>query len=890
MVHFLGSISMISLGDRRLLTAVLAGAAAALFSACGGGDAPASNETAPASTRLQALAASADADSTVNLVADAPNTSEGAFLFQSEGASVADPVTPMYTQPAMPTSTGPVTLDGQGLHTRTATNCIPAIYNDFIDNGSWTVRRLMPRDCLVLNTNPPVFSWPQPINRDKAQPWTFTLRRLPANKVYTTRSLSSPRLALFSGLLAGDYAWQVSYVTTKGVVIESQPRRFTMPASAPLVLFPQGGTVASTAAAKPHPRALPTGSTFEALGLAARTGELAPNYIGLSAMAARALATALPASPDLGAVTADSPSIGTKLSDVALRQLCEQERVFIEALGLYGRFTGDVNYINAGIRRARNLSTWDVNGVTSEEGLDYANRAIYLGLAQAIDLYAGYIGKTDVALIVVPLKARIAQTMARFDGMDVSPYNSHVDTLAWSVTEALLYTVGTTGFGEASSWLTQTWNMLLTTANVWGADDGGFGNGVAYAWYRMNTIAETLAAIRVVAGVDLVTHPSIRGFGDYLMALTAPGAPHRNAFGDATEVTSLFATYATDTYRLFAALSADPGQDWYWRMDIARAVSHAYRSPWHMLLPGLDLPTATPEIPANDAWLFEDAGVAALHSSSADPYRSSVFFRASEFGSWNHSFADQNGFTFVSRGKDLLISAGYYPYFLSPHHAQVTRATRYKNALTFDGGIGQAESAAGLPTAPGAPLQSRDARGQLLNFADTGVWAVATGDASLAYRSYDTLTKTWRPLLSSALRTVAYNRAERVLVIYDYASSDTPRSWELNFHGVNNFIVNGPSAIIVNGGAAGCIDVYGAAGAFQASQGFAVAPENGAADQFHAVFSTTVASQQLATVTVVVEDCRSVPITVTTPAGLPATVRINQSAPLVLYQATATVP
>jgi hypothetical protein len=138
----------------------------------------------------------------------------------------------------------------------------------------------------------------------------------------------------------------------------------------------------------------------------------------------------------------------------------------------------------------------------------------------------------------------------------------------------------------------------------------------------------------------------------------------------------------------------------------------------------------------------------------------------------------------------------------------------------------------------------------------------------------------WRRLLSSALRTVAHNCVERVLVIHDDASSDMPRSWELNFHSVNHFTVNGSSASDVSGGAAG---------AFQTSPGFAVAPENGAARQFHAVLSTATNSGNLGAVTVIREDCLDLPVTVTTPAGLPATVQIGESVPLRLFRATATL-
>jgi hypothetical protein len=232
-------------------------------------------------------------------------------------------------------------------------------------------------------------------------------------------------------------------------------------------------------------------------------------------------------------------------------------------------------------------------------------------------------------------------------------------------------------------------------------------------------------------------------------------------------------------------------------------------------------------------------------------------------GSYNHSHADNNAFTFVSKGKELLISGGYYPYYNSPHHALVNRATRFKNALTFDGGIGQSESTP-APSAPGKPvIFTMDGRGKLLNFNDDDKWAFTTGDATLAYRGYNSNTGAWTPMLSNALRSVGYNRLKGIVVIYDWATSDVARKWELNFQSLSPSAFVGQALKIVNGSSSACINIFGPSGSYSQTTGFPIAPEISLPTQAQSRFSVSTPSKELAAVTIIREDCREVSTNVT---------------------------
>ena len=703
-----------------------------------------------------------------------------------------------------------------------------------------------------------------------------------------SRSAATPRLLLAeTPLVPGNYKWTVAYRNKSGATITSATRRFNVSAKGVGVTIPSATSIADLAMHKAHPRALPAGASFPGVMAAALSGEYNASFDAYMKAAAGYRAEVPPAPPaDLTRAdfASDKDYVTWKKT---LRDLASKERKAIESLGYAAYFSGDTSYGLAGVMRLTNLAAWPTRGATSEAVQDQANREIYFGLALGLDLYASRLTPTQTSVIVAALKDRLQQVIEKLPLLDGSPYQAHLVNSSQYLVMALLNAIGTTGFPEAENWLMQAWETWITTSGTWGAD-GEYGNSIAYSWYVGIPLAETAAMVRLITNADLSRWPVVSKFGDNMIAFTAPSIRLQNAFGDQTETTWLYEYYSSDFYRLYSAVTRASTHEWYWRMTPGNINKATSLTALHYLMLGLKLPTVTPATPTANSWVFEDAGEVALHSSTSDPYRSSLYFRSSRFGTDVHSSADNNAFVFVSRGQPLFISGGYYPYFNSPHHALVGRATRFKNALTFDGGIGQAETS-GAPTSPGKPTFSMEPRGQLLNFYDSGAWAVATGDATLAYRGQEQTNYAWMPLLTNAVRTVAYNRSEKVAVIYDWATSGKPRVWELNFQMVNAPTLSKSTLRAVSGEAQGCVDVYNAPGAFKLTKGFPVAPENGLPDQYQARYSASHASTELVAVTVIREDCRSVPVSVAVTATA-ASVVINGAAPLVMDRGTVQVP
>jgi hypothetical protein len=791
----------------------------------------------------------------------------------------------------------PIVSPPPGMPPQLAPGCTPSKATDFMETESWDVRRIEPHDCALVRLSTPILSWVQPVNFDKHK---FGIRLTRDGSPFdVTFFTSAPRLLVPKALGPGTYKWTVQYTRPDGASVLSQTRRFVIPQANDLLAIPTGAALLATVLAKPHPRALPSGATFATIAARATNGEYKQSYAGFLA-AANAYVTAPITAVPRDLTLADFGGDVAKFDawQLTLRNQSRDEVAAIETLGYAHHFTGAASYRDAALTRLRALASWPPNGATSEENQDQVNREIYRVLAVGLDLFHATLSDGDRKLLGETLRTRLSQVLPRLAGFARYPYDSHLLTAAQYANEALMYAAGSSAYPEASGLLASTWEVMITTFGSFGsATDAGYGNGDAYGWYTAGSVARTMAAVRLMANVDLSRWPAAGRFGDNQIALTAPGVKLRGQFGDGVEEDAKYENYAFDASRLLASVTRNAADEWYWRAKPSNVTYKFALSPMHYLMLGVSTsePPAAARVTLPASYVFEDAGIVAMHTKTEDPARTSVFFRSSRFGSFNHSHADNNAFTFVSKGKELLVSGGYYDYFNSPHHALVNRATRFKNALTFDGGIGQAEPTLN-PTAPGAPVFSMDARGQLVNFVDNGTWAVASGDATLAYRGRDAATGKWNPLLSSAFRTVAFNRRERVVVIYDWARSGPVRSWELNFQ-----TLKAPSLVapreqakatlqLVNDTSRACVDVYTSAGTFAISQGWPVAPTKTASDEFHARYTVGQPSRELTAVTVIREDCRAVPVRVSMPGGSTAQISIDNGAPLVADGSVVKVP
>jgi hypothetical protein len=288
---------------------------------------------------------------------------------------------------------------------------------------------------------------------------------------------------------------------------------------------------------------------------------------------------------------------------------------------------------------------------------------------------------------------------------------------------------------EARAWWDLAYRFYRDQFSPWGGDDGGWGEGSAY-WrgtFEHAGFQDTLLALR-----DPIAYATPFWRNSPYFALYNVQPYLHTIIGDASNAGRFNLEPATADYfehmarvqqngffRTYAALCTDKRV-----RPIDKGLSgvdRGYPTAAEFLLRNFiaaakPLPAARPlaELPPHR--YFADVGWVSMHSALGQPADDiQITFRASPYGSFSHSHADQLGFILNAYGEGLAINSAYREYHNSPHHEQWTRQSRSKNVLLIDG-VGQL-------------AKSKKATGKITRFETTprAVWT--TGDATAAYQS-----------------------------------------------------------------------------------------------------------------------------------------------------------
>jgi hypothetical protein len=363
---------------------------------------------------------------------------------------------------------------------------------------------------------------------------------------------------------------------------------------------------------------------------------------------------------------------------------------------------------------------------------------------------------------------------------------------------------------EADTWLKSTFSMAIVWTSPWGEQDGGFANGTAQMFWDTGSNLPAWYVFRNAVGVDLAKKEWVRNFGRAMVYLVPPGTPS-GLFGDGQELK--LDEYWARVAKAYASFAPTPLARWY-----AREMKGEDPLRIELLMaprpePGVGMLPQNPE----NAAIFPSIGWVAMHSSLADPMRTSVYFKSSPYGSHNHSHGDQNSFIVNARGKRLAIASGYYDGYRTPHWTQWYKQTRAANAITLDGGQGQG-------------FNDLRFAGDVVRFEHTPEFDYAVGRAEKAYAG----------LVSLARRSIAYLRPGTI-VVYDALASETPRTWEWNLHAVQRMTRHADNRVsIVNGDASLCVEMLAAPPFdFAQTDRFTAPPEDAKmVNQWHGTFVT----------------------------------------------------
>lgn len=711
---------------------------------------------------------------------------------------------------------------------------------DWVQATDPLVVRALPDNMQTQAQNPPTFSW----SRHPSAPPEYVVQVYlngVLNRTFkSTRNWYLPPRAL----PVGNYTWRVRPSTSQEW---STQRSFVIAGNSQVFEVNENLALRNAVTRKARPRALPSGlkpfSSWSAAMRADRQQALTGltnevNYYMSSLKTVADSEWPLPPSKiRTAALVAQQSNIMQRVNPNA-RQL--------EGAATLYRLTGQQAYLDEAIRRGDQFAALDVNGPTSFANQDMGSRVIAQSLMKTIDMLAGALvvnGDTTrrdkwLSVVAARTSALYADLSAGGGRLDQLPYDSHAAT-----SMAYLTLTSTLALGDipaAADWFDFSFRAFVSSFSVWSGPEGGFANGTAYAEYEADFALQIWPALAQATGVNMFDKPWSRGFAQFLMHFVPPGQ-QTHVFGDGHET--------APEYRFmkgFASRYATPQAAWYVK-NLTRPddVLATLQAPYPMPVATVAAAAATP--PANAAY-YPSIGWTAMHSNLADSGRTSLYFKASPYGSFNHSHGDQNGFVLFSGGVPLLTETGWYDWYDSPLWNSWYRQSKSHNALTFDGGIGQVVEGYEEPL-------SRN--GRINAFSTTPAVDYVEGDATPAYAG----------LLKSATRKIWYVRGTDTAVILDQYASATPRVFEWNFHGYAPIVADAAGNVsITNQGRKVCL-VPLATSAQRFERRVGPPPQSGTYED-HGVFVKAAAATSGEFLTVLDVGCKGTAVRLDTSGGL----------------------
>lgn len=659
---------------------------------------------------------------------------------------------------------------------------------------------VQPADGATVEQTPPDFSWP---HRGPGVRYEFELVG-PDGRAGRRATGHHNWIAWDEALPPGRYGWRVRALVSKDDERgeDSRIRHFTVPAAAVPFVVPPWRVLYERARAAPHPRALPPQgrAAFETLLAGERRRALA----GLLSQVDAQLREPLSEEPGLRGTQ------GQYWGEVHQAALHARNAAFAWLA------TGQEAHARDALRRVLDLAAWASAGATSYARADEAARDVAWTLALAYDWLHARLDAEQKQRLLASIRTRVADLYddvaapgaAGTSRLAVHPYDSHgSQTLLYLAAISVLLAGD---LPPAQEWLREALPLALQWSSPWGGEDGGYANGTAYAQWDGITSVLPWRVLRWGAGVDLARKAWVRNHPRFLAYMLPPGAPV-GVFGDGAE--QPLAEERARVAKGLARFAPSPLARWH-----AAQLEGDDASRIEMLLSEPEagpaaLPAGTP-----DAAFFASIGWVAMHSSLADPKRLSVYFKSSPYGSYNHSHADQNAFVIHAGGERLAIASGYYDGYGTPHWWRWYKQTRAGNAITFDGGQGQAVFEA----------DGELGRGVVTRFEHRADHDVVTGDATSAYGG----------ALTRAERTLVFVRPDLVIV-HDVLASKQPRRWEWNLHALRPMQSDGAGRLqIRSGDVTLCVAMHAdTAFKFEQTDRFVVPPRGGGRpNQWHGAF------------------------------------------------------
>ncbi|HPO12648.1 MAG TPA: DUF4962 domain-containing protein [Candidatus Hydrogenedentes bacterium] len=429
-------------------------------------------------------------------------------------------------------------------------------------------------------------------------------------------------------------------------------------------------------------------------------------------------------------------------------------------LGFVYRISGEEKYAKAARDLLLAATKWDLNGGTNYRYNDEAAMPMLYMAARAYSWCYPVLSESDRAAIAAMMRERGSQAYKhlRANKHLWHPYNSHSNR-AW-------HFLGETAIAfydeipEAPEWLDYAMTIFYTAYPVWGDDDGGWQEGMAY-WNSYLSLFMYWASIMSSAfDIDVYQKPFFRHAGDFAMYTMPPGTG-AGAFGDLAEGSS--AGRVAPLMLFLANGSRNPYWKWYADACGAKPGDGYLGFLYAGQLSGLES-KAPEDLPTSRC--FHGTGLAAMNTNLLDGKNNiQVHFKSSPFGRQSHGYNSNNAFLLNINGQRAFIQSGKRDLYGSEHHKNWMWETKSDNAILVNG--------------EGQIPHVSTAKGSITVFETSPAVDVVVGEAAESYKDL----KRWT-------RRMVFFKPNTIL-IHDLLDAPEPATFDWLLHGTGPFTIEG---------------------------------------------------------------------------------------------------
>lgn len=470
------------------------------------------------------------------------------------------------------------------------------------------------------------------------------------------------------------------------------------------------------------------------------------------------------------------------------RSIVDREEMNIEALVRAYLLTADRKYADAGIRRIKEVLSWQQSRCFAGD----FNQSVLLNIATiGYDSFYGEMNDSD--------RQTFRQTIGQLAQHFYEEYVNHLenyiaDNHVWQMTFRILINAAISVYGEvdgAAKWTEYAYKLWV--ARFPGlTDDGGWHNGDSYFHVHIRTLIEVPFLFSRISGFNFFSDPWYNKNVDYVIYQQPPfskSAGHGNGHELVTKPSGVRVGYAY-------ALAMECGNPF--AMDYVRKIQSgdpdilqkAFLSKsgdltWYRLATTKkwsENTTGLEELPRMKA--FPETGLATMHTNLAHWDQNAMLsFRSSPYGSTSHALADQNGFNLFYGGEPLFYSSGHRLSFIDEHSMYAYRHTRAHNSILVNG-WGQKIGTEGYGWIPRSYAGSRisyvagdasEAYGEVTSW----LWLERAQLSNIEYSEKNG----WGPdLLKKFRRQVVMLGETGLFVIYDELEATQPASFSYLLH------------------------------------------------------------------------------------------------------------